>query len=112
MGDDDHVFPPTLHARANDPATSHEAVPHNITMLMFLALRTYRGGRAMIDHDACRLAGRDVHQRCSDLRREKFIERRGGRGTTPSGKSAYLCRITLAGTAWLNLMEAKHWDYN
>lgn len=93
------------HARNTDPATSHEAVPHNITYLMLVALRTYRHGNAMIDHDACRLCNRDIHQRCSDLRHRDYIRRDGTRGTTPSGKSAYKCRITALGRAYLNLMD-------
>ena len=94
-----------LHARETDPATSHEAVPRNIAYLMLVALRTYRHGNAMIDHDAGRLCNRDVHQRCSDLRRKGYIERDGTRGITPSLKSAYRCRITALGSAFLAFID-------
>jgi hypothetical protein len=106
----------SLHARNSDPATSHEAVPKNITAQMRRVLRGYRDGEARLDHDAYRIVGLTVdmngaRQRCSDLRRFKLIERTGERGKTPSGKAGYLCRITPAGlkylksTDWLRCLE-------
>lgn len=93
------------HARASDPPTSHEAVPTNITAQALRVLRAYACDRPLTDHDAYLLAGfppnaRDG-QRCSDLRVTGLIERTGERGRTPSGKSGYLCRITLAGWNYL-----------
>lgn len=98
---------PNPHARNTDPATSHEAVPGNITDQMFLALRAYRGGNSMTDHDACRICNRDIHQRCSDLRMIGFIVPTGERGITPYGKSAQKCRITEAGRMFIKFMEAR-----
>jgi hypothetical protein len=93
------------HARASDPATSHEAVPINITEQAFLILLAYSRSRPLLDHDAYRMAGfgpnaRDG-QRCSDLRRAGLIERTGKRALTPSGKPGHLCRITVAGHNYL-----------
>jgi hypothetical protein len=94
------------HARASDPATSHESAASVSASAQGLrVLRSYLCDRALLDHDAYRLAGftenRFCHQRCSDLRDAKFIERTGERGRTPSGKSGYLCRITPAGRKYL-----------
>ena len=93
------------HARNTDPDTSHAAIPDNVTAQGLIVLRAYRGGALLTDHDAYRLAGfgpnaRDG-QRCSDLRREGYIERSGLRGITPSGKSGHLCRITISGRDYL-----------
>jgi hypothetical protein len=94
------------HARASDPATSHEAVPVNIGRQALRILLAYHSsGHAMTDHDAYSLAGyapnaRDG-QRCSDLRKFGLIERTGLRGRTPSGKSGHLCCITPKGRAFL-----------
>jgi hypothetical protein len=92
-------------ARPTDPATSHEAVADiNITQQCYLILRAYACGLALTDHDAYRLAGFPptlARQRCSDLRHAGFIERTGDRGATPSGKAAFLCRITQAGLDYL-----------
>lgn len=93
------------HARASDLVTSYEAVPANITAQALRILRAYLCNRALLDYDAYCLAGfppnaRDG-QRCSDLRQAGFIERTGARAQTPSGKSGYLCRITLAGRDYL-----------
>lgn len=97
------------HARSSDPATSHEAATSiNITAQALRVLRAYHEhDRALLDHDAYRLVGLDddgkraAHQRCSDLRRLKLIERTGDRATTPLGKSGYVCRITAAGRSFL-----------
>lgn len=92
------------HARAGDPSTSHEAVPADITTQATGVLRVYASGRPLLDHDAYRLAGFPPNvsaRRCSDLRTAGLIERTGERGTTPSGKSGYLCRITPAGRNYL-----------
>lgn len=94
-----------IHARSTDPATSHDAVPDNISAQAWRVLHAYKFGRALTDHDAYRLVGlpdKLARQRCSDLRRWKMIERTGERGRTPSGKSGYLCKITAHGTRWLN----------
>ncbi len=96
----------STHARASDPATSHEAAATiNITAQALRILRSYHNGTALLDYDAYCLAGfppnaRDG-QRCSDLRHAGFIERTGERAETPSGKSGYLCRITSAGRHFL-----------
>jgi hypothetical protein len=93
------------HARASDPATSHEAVPVNITEQARRILCSYRDDDALLDFDAYRLAGFGPYardgQRCSDLRRAGFIERIGERAQTPSGKFGHLCRITPAGHDYL-----------
>lgn len=107
----DQLFEQVSHARNTDPATSHEAIPDNLTMQALVILRAYRNGKPMIDHDAYALAGfgpnaRDG-QRCSDLRQHGYIERTGERGLTPSGKAGYLCRITDAGLAYLARMEKR-----
>jgi hypothetical protein len=96
--DDDDLF--SYHARSSDPDTSHEAVPHNISQQAWRVLHAYRSGLALLDEHAYELVGMDGHQRCSDLRRWKFIER-CGRGRTAKGKAGYLCRITPAGHAFL-----------
>lgn len=96
-----------MHARASDPATSHEAAASiNITAQALRVLRAYhQTDRALLDHDAYRLVGlggnRLCHQRCSDLRAKGLIERTGERAMTPSGKSGYVCRITPAGRIFL-----------
>ena len=94
-----------MRARATDPDTSHEAVESiNITRQCYLILRAYRSGRSLTDHEAYNLAGFPstlARQRCSDLREVGFIEWTGERGTSPSGKAAYLCRITPAGLHFL-----------
>jgi hypothetical protein len=95
------------HARATDPATSHEAaasVP--VTAQALRVLRAYQEhARPLLDHDAYRLVGlggnRLCHQRCSDLRTKGLIERTGDRAMTPSGKSGYVCVITPKGRAFL-----------
>jgi hypothetical protein len=97
------------HARASDPATSHEAAESiDITKQAKLILRSYRDGSALLDVDAYRRAGFPPHacdgQRCSDLRTAGFIERTGARAQTPSGKSGYLCRITARGLAYLAIL--------
>jgi len=100
------LFDWLVHARSSDPATSHEAVADiNITRQCFLILRSYRTGQLLTDHEAYRLAGFPstlARQRCSDLRAKGLIERTNERGTTPSGKAGYLCRITKAGLDFLN----------
>jgi hypothetical protein len=103
--------PPDLfdwaHARASDPATSHEAAASiNITAQALRVLLSYhQTDRALLDHDAYRLAGfsanRFSHQRCSDLRTKGLIERTGARAETPSGHSGYVCRITHFGRVFL-----------
>jgi hypothetical protein len=105
MVDDDLDLFGYEHARRSDPPTSHEAVPKNITAQALRILLSYRTGRPLLDVDAYELAGfsptaRDG-QRCSDLRYSGFIRRTGERAKTPSGKSGYLCQITLAGLAYL-----------
>ena len=96
------------HARNSDPATSHAAVPRNITAQAFRVLHAYASGEAMLDHTAYRLVGLDddgnrlAHQRCTDLRTAKFIERTGKRGITPSGNKGDLCRITQRGLNYLH----------
>jgi hypothetical protein len=100
----------TSHARGTDPLTSHEAAASiSIRAQALQVLRSYWNDRELIDHAAYRLAGfpsgRTSHQRCSDLRAAGFIERTGGRGQTPSGRSAYLCRITEQGRKYLILVD-------
>ncbi len=96
------------HARASDPATSHEAIERiNITAQALCILQAYQCDEPLLDYDAYRLAGfppnaRDG-QRCSDLRQAEFIERTGKRAQTPSGKSGHLCRITTSGRNYLAL---------
>jgi hypothetical protein len=93
------------HARRRDPATSHAAAGSiDISAQAWKVLQAYKTGRAMLDHDAYKLVGiaeedqkRFAHQRCSDLRAARLIERTGDRGITPSGKAGYLCRITEEG---------------
>jgi hypothetical protein len=95
------------HARATDPATSHEAAASiDLSGQALRVLRAYHEtDRALLDHDAYRLVGlggnRLCHQRCSDLRAKGLIARTGDRAETPSGKSGYLCRITRAGRIFL-----------
>jgi hypothetical protein len=89
------------HARTSDPATSHEAIPRNISGQALRVLWSYDGGAHLLDHRAYELAGLEGHQRCSDLRATGLIERTGERGRMPSGKAGYLCRITAAGRAYL-----------
>jgi hypothetical protein len=94
------------HARTSDPATSHEAIPRNISGQALRVLWSYDGGAHLLDHRAYELAGLEGHQRCSDLRATGLIERimiNGvlQRGRMPSGKAGYLCRITPAGRAYL-----------
>jgi len=107
--DDDDLF---SHARRSDPATSHEAVPKNISAQALRVLWGYRDGDAILDHAAYTRVGMDktssrlAHQRCSDLRRAGHIERTGERGRTPSGKAGYLCRITPTG---LDYLAKHHW---
>jgi hypothetical protein len=98
------------HARADDPATSHEAAETiDVSAQAFRVLTSYVSGRPLLDHDAYRIAGfpagRTSHQRCSDLRDAGFIERTGERARTPSGKAGYLCRITPRGLAYWRLMR-------
>ena len=88
------------HARNTDPDTSHLAVPLNVTEQALFVLRAYGTGRHLLDEEAYARVGWKGHQRCSDLRRLKFIER-CGRKNTPFGKAAYLCRITPAGVTYL-----------
>jgi hypothetical protein len=82
------------HARASDPATSHEAAAAiNITAQALRILRAYQCDRPLLDYDAYCLAGfppnaRDG-QRCSDLRHAGFIERTGERAQTPSAAWRY-----------------------
>jgi hypothetical protein len=100
------------HARKSDPDTSHDAAASiNITEQALIILRAYQDGRPLLDVDAYRRAGFPPHacdgQRCSDLRRAGFIERTGAKGETPSGKSAYLCRITQAGADRLKATQLK-----
>jgi hypothetical protein len=104
------------HARASDPQTSHDAVPHNITEQMLRVLRGYADGVARTDHDAYTRVGMFYgdRQRCTDLRDDGLIERVPDpvqppdgektvylRGKTPSGKAGYLCVITPAGRQYL-----------
>jgi hypothetical protein len=110
MSDDDWSDLFGYHARRSDPDTSHEAAASiDVTQQARRILRSYRDGQAILDIDAYRRAGFPPHacdgQRCSDLRQLGMIERTGERGTTPSGKSGYLCRITRAGLAYLALHE-------
>lgn len=74
-------------------------------------LMAYGTGNMLLDHDAYRLAGlggdRGTHQRCSDLRSAGYISRTNHRGMTPSGKAAWLCRITPAGVLALERMRAR-----
>jgi hypothetical protein len=108
--DDDDLFSGTIwHARRSDPDTSYDAVPKDITAQALRVLRSYRTGRPLLDVDAYELAGfgptaRDG-QRCSDLRDCGFIARTGERAKTPSGKAGHLCKITLAGLAYLEAHE-------
>jgi hypothetical protein len=93
-------------ARRYDPDTSKETARRiAIWSQCIKVLRSYAGGRELLDHDAYRLAGfpsgRTSHQRCSDLRDQGFIERTGRRGKTPSGHSGFLCQITGKGAAFL-----------
>jgi hypothetical protein len=101
------------HARRYDPDTSKETARRiRLHAQMMVVLKSY--GRhphlALIDHDAYRLAGfppgRTSHQRCSDLRARGYIER-DGRGQTPSGHSAYKCKITAAGMKLLLAYEGR-----
>lgn len=92
--------PPNIHARNTDVDTSHLAVPLNITQQALYVLRAYESGLWLLDEEAYARVGWKGHQRCSDLRRYKFIER-CGRKNTPFGKAAYLCRITPAGQTFL-----------
>jgi uncharacterized protein YjhX (UPF0386 family) len=98
-----------MHARTSDPATSHEAVPKNVTAQGLQVLRAYKTGEPLLDVDAYRLAGFGPTacdgQRCSDLRKSGYIERTGDKAKTPSGKSGYLCRITRAGLDYLRQHE-------
>ena len=98
-----NVFP-WPHARPTDPDTSHRAVP-DISAQAWKVLQAYKSGREMLDHEAYRLVGmgekRFTHQRCSDLREAGLIARTGAKGVTPSGKPAYLCRITEEGRCFI-----------
>jgi hypothetical protein len=73
----------------------------DISAQAWKVLQAYKSGREMLDHEAYRLVGmgekRFTHQRCSDLREAGLIARTGAKGVTPSGKAAYLCRITEEG---------------
>lgn len=94
------------HARNSDPDTSHEAAEQlNITAQAIRVLQAYATGDELIDHEAYRIVGfppgRTSHQRCSDLRDRGYIARTGERRLTPSGKAAYVCRITEAGIGFL-----------
>ena len=94
--------PPNIHARNTDPDTSHLAVPLNVTEQSLFVLRAYKTGLHLLDEEAYARVGWKGHQRCTDLRRLKFIER-CGRKNTPFGKAAYLCRITPAGLTYLTI---------
>jgi hypothetical protein len=91
---------PGPHARAGDPDTSHMAVPANVTAQAAKVLFAYRTGLALLDIEAYARVRMVGHQRCTDLRRARFIVR-VGRKQMPSGKTGYLCQITAAGQAWL-----------
>jgi hypothetical protein len=87
-------------------------VPANINAQCLHVLRAYRDGSALTDHDAYRVVGlvadiNGARQRCTDLRRFNLIERTGDRGTTPSGKTGNLCRITQAGTDYLDRVDPR-----
>ena len=103
--DDDADLFDYAHARPSDPATSHEAVPVNLSEQAWRVLQAYKCDRPLLDHDASRLVGHDCHQRCSDLRAVGFIERTGERAMTPSRKAGYVCRITPAGWSYLRGRE-------
>ncbi|HEY2530305.1 MAG TPA: hypothetical protein VGJ20_20605 [Xanthobacteraceae bacterium] len=98
---------PEEHARRYDPDTSKETARRiKIRSQALRVLRVYAvTGRALIDHDAYRLAGfppgRTSHQRCSDLREHGFIARTGARGLTPSRHAANLCQITELGMRYV-----------
>jgi hypothetical protein len=107
----DDLSGPNEHARRYDPDTSKETARRiKLHAQMMVVLKSYRTGRALIDHDAYRLAGfppgRTSHQRCSDLRAKGCIER-VGRGITPSRHSAYTCKITSAGMRLLLAYEGR-----
>jgi hypothetical protein len=102
---------PEQHARRYDPDTAQETarriklLSQAVTVLKAYAIT----GRELTDHDAYRLAGfppgRTSHQRCSDLRYLGYIARTGKRGLTPSGHSAWTCRITEVGIRFLMKLE-------
>ena len=100
------------HARTNDPATSHEAVPtpKKLSEQALLVLQAYRSGQPLTDHKAYEDVGLNVEmngarQRCTDLRHAGLIKKTGERGKTPSGKAGNLCRITPTGLVRLRLLD-------
>src|SRR5262245_60195074 len=101
MSDTDGPFG-GFHSRLTDPDTSYMPIPEKLTEQALKVLRSYQGGVALLDIEAYARARMVGHQRCSDLRRAKFIER-CGRRLMPSRKAAYTCRITQAGVAFLKL---------
>lgn len=99
---------PNPYARTTDPDTSHAASPSSLTVTAqsLRVLEAYRTGLHLLDEEAYARVGWRGHQRCTDLRRAKYIER-CGRKNTPFGKAAYLCRITPAGLAYLRLFAGE-----
>jgi hypothetical protein len=94
------------HSRWSDPKTSKEAAESiPVTAQALVVLRSYASDVPLLDVEAYRLAGFPSHacdgQRCSDLRKQGFIQRTGGRAKTPSGKSGHLCVITETGRRFL-----------
>ena len=99
MEDDLFSYP---HARRDDPDTSHDAVPKNLTDQAKRVLHAYRDGKVLLDERAYERVGLDGHQRCSDLRAAGLIEDTGARATTAKKKSGMLCRITQKGRDYLD----------
>lgn len=89
------------HARNTDVDTSHAAVPRKLAAQAVEVLRAYATGMALTDEAAYERRGLTGHQRCSDLRRERLIQRVPAKGLTKAGKQAYRCVITERGLAFL-----------
>ena len=100
MSDEDDPTWGGYHSRMGDPDTSIIAVPTNITEQARKVLYAYRHGHRLLDHEAYALVRMIGHQRCSDLRRAKYIMR-VDKKTMPSGKPGYRCQITQAGLDYL-----------
>ena len=104
MSDDDKVDFSGWHARAGDPDTSHEAIPSNITEQAQHILQAYRNHDLLLDYKAYERMGMVGHQRCSDLRKAKLIQRMR-RARMPSGKDGWQCQITPAGETYLKMLD-------
>lgn len=97
------------HARSSDPQTSKDAAAslqdHDITSLCFRLLRQYFIlGDGLTDEEAAKRAAGYGKQpspgawkRCSDLRREGWIEPTGETRRASSGRQQQVCAITEVG---------------